>query len=266
MKHIEIHITEHCNLKCKYCYHYSCIADKEFYDLDKFKQDMKQMSKVFDKKLFHLQLLGGEPLLNPQINEYVKISRKYFPKTKIGITTNSILLDDMDESFWKTLNKNNVSIAPSIYPIEINWKSILDKAKKYDVKLYASYKTEEEITKDNIEKYKTTYFSKVNLVQGGCSDTLHQLNCKKKFIRYVMQDGKLYICPTVAYIRHLNKKFNTDFIVSEDDYLNLYKIKNINEVKDFLQAPSIPFCKYCKRGVEKVKWENSSVHTISEWT
>ncbi len=266
MKHIEIHIAEHCNLKCKHCYHFSCIAQKEFYDLDKFKQDMKQMSFVFKRRLSHLQLLGGEPLLNPQINEYVKISRKYFPNTRIGITTNGILLDDMNESFWKTLNENDVSIVPSIYPIKINWKSILDKAEKYDVKLYASYKTNEKLTQDNIEKNRKTSFSKIKLRQKGSNDTVHQLNCKKRFIRYVMQEGKLYICPTVAYIRHLNKKFNTNFVVTEDDYLDLYKIKNTNEIKTFLEKPSLHFCKYCERGIEKVKWENSEEHTLSEWT
>ena len=63
IKHIEVHLAEHCNLNCKYCLHFSNIADKEFYDLDKFRQDMKRMSEVFDKKVGHLQLLGGEPLL-----------------------------------------------------------------------------------------------------------------------------------------------------------------------------------------------------------
>ena len=61
MNHIEVHIAEHCNLNCKYCCHFSCIAEKEFYDLDKFKQDMNRMSHVLNKQLMDLQLLGGEP-------------------------------------------------------------------------------------------------------------------------------------------------------------------------------------------------------------
>ena len=62
------------------------------------------MSYVFNAQLAELPLLGGEPLLNPEINEYIKISRKYFPKTRISIITNATLLNDMDENFWKILN------------------------------------------------------------------------------------------------------------------------------------------------------------------
>ena len=126
MNHVEVHLAEHCNLNCKYCCHFSCIAQKEFYDLDKFRQDMTKMSSLFNKQLLDLQLLGGEPLLNPEINEYVKHSREVFPRTLISIITNATLLDSMGEDFWKTLNENNVNIVPSIYPVKINWASIFE--------------------------------------------------------------------------------------------------------------------------------------------
>ena len=80
-----------------------------------------------------------------------------------------------------------------------------------------------------------------------------------------MYDGKLYPCSPVAFIRHLNKKFNTNFIVAKDDYLDIYKIKNLNEIEEFLNKPRFTFCNYCNSG-EMYKWETTPEHTLSEWT
>ncbi len=267
LNRIEVHITEHCNLSCKYCGHFSSIAEKEFYDLDKFKQDMKRMSFILNKQLPCIQLLGGEPLLNPQINEYVNVTKKYFPETTIDILTNAILLDDMDDSFWKTLKTNNLRLVPSIYPIKINWASILDKAKKYDVGIYGNVLTGEMLTVNNIEKFRIKSFFKLVLSLNSGGDINEILKCKPKFSPASMHNGKLYPCYATAYIRHLNKKFNTNFIVSEGDYLDLYKVKDIREVEKFVKKQAFPFCKkYCKQVNGKLKWESSKEHTLSEWT
>ena len=224
---------------------------------------MKQMSFVFKKQLIEMPILGGEPLLNPDINKYIKIARQYFPKTLITLVTNAILLDDMDEKFWKTLNENNVYMIPTIYPIKINWKSILDKAKKYNVDIYAGAYGGEKLTLDNIENYRVKTFNKMNLNKK--REKVKQ-SCGKQFVCISMHFGKLYPCVTIAYVRHLNKKFNTNFVVTEDDYIDLYKVKDINEVKEKILTTSVlPFCEYCRKKPTEMKWESSEEHTLSEW-
>ena len=81
-----------------------------------------------------------------------------------------------------------------------------------------------------------------------------------------MYDGKLYPCFAIAYIRHLNKKYNKNFKVTKDDYLDLYNIKELSEVKRFLKRPYYSFCRYCMFESSQYKWENSPNHDISEWT
>ena len=81
LRHVEIHLVEHCNLNCKYCSHFSSIAKKEFYNLNEFKKDMARLAKVTNKKIKNIQLLGGEPLLHPNINEMMKFVRRKFPYT-----------------------------------------------------------------------------------------------------------------------------------------------------------------------------------------
>ena len=265
MHHVGIHIAEHCNLSCKYCCHFSCIAQKEFYDLDKFKQDIDRMSFVFDKKLAELQLFGGEPLLNPQINKYIELSRQYFPKTRINIITNATLLDEMDKTFWETLNKTDTNIIPSIYPVKINWKSVLDKAEKYNVGIYGYYDCKERLKADKIEKYRRQTFKKIKLAKN-LNSNINKDTCIMRPRCNNMYDGKLYPCTVIAYIRHFNKRFNTDFEISQNDYIDLYKINNLKEIEKFLSTNQFPFCKYCIPDFKEVNWETSYKHTIDEWT
>ncbi len=265
MKHIEVHVAEHCNLNCKHCCHFSSIAEKEFYDLDKFRQDMDRMSYLLRRRLFDFHLLGGEPLLNPQINEYAKISRQFFPKTRISIITNGILLDKMDKSFWKTLNENRINIVPSLYPIKIKWKSVLKKAEKYNVGIYNYYDCKQKLTLEYLEHHHKNIFYKMTLKESGYTG-VDKIQCIKRRKCNNMSDGKLYPCYFMAYIRHLNKKFNTDFKITDKDYLDIYKIEDAGEIKKFLQMHrEYPFCKYCSCNYTDVKWENSPKHTIDEW-
>ncbi len=268
IKRIEIHLAEHCNLSCKYCSHFSCLAEKEFYNFGKFKKDMEKISSIFNKNLRELKLLGGEPLLNPRINEYVKVSRKCFPDTRISILTNAILLDDMDEKFWKTLNKNNVNIKPSIYPVKINWKSILDKAEKYDVGIYGNVDTGEKLTLDNIEKFQVKTFFKFNFSENIANEDDDEVKCRPLYIPYTMYEGRLYRCFAAAYIRHLNKKFNTNYTLSEGDYIDIHKMKDNNDMVRFARASCYftPCCRYCGKPTFGLKWENISEHSLSEWT
>ena len=47
MDYFEIHLVEHCNLKCKACDNYSSIAEEEYLDIENFENDMKRMRELF---------------------------------------------------------------------------------------------------------------------------------------------------------------------------------------------------------------------------
>lgn len=264
--HVEIHLTEHCNLNCKYCSHLSPIAEESFYDVKQYEKDMEALANAMTGgRLRHLQLLGGEPLLHPDINKILEISAKYMPTTDIDMLTNGVLLDNMEPDFWKTLADNNIVICPSIYPIKLNWDSILNKAKKYGVEVMhdgRDYKIGKREVSHPIKK-----FYKVDLDLEG-KQTTKQPNCKfSGCCNYI--NGKLYRCFLASNIIHFNKKFGTNLEVTEDDYADIYKINDINKLFAYSEKwkENYPFCRYCKSIGEKyVKWECSDKHDISEWT
>ena len=119
----QVHLTFHCNLKCKGCSHFSSLAEKRHLDIKIFEKDLQRLSRLGKKHIRKIDLLGGEPLLHPEINVLMKIARKYFPKTQIVLLTNGILLPAMPNDFWKTCKKNKIIVIISYYPIEIDIKT-----------------------------------------------------------------------------------------------------------------------------------------------
>ena len=88
----EIQLAEHCNLNCAGCNHFSSIADPEFVDVGEFEREVKRMGELFDHECERFYLIGGEPLLHPQIITLMKIARDNFSKGNITIFTNGTLL------------------------------------------------------------------------------------------------------------------------------------------------------------------------------
>ncbi len=133
----EVHIAEHCNLNCQCCTHFSPLAEPEFLPLDDYEKDMKRMSELTTGKINvgSVHILGGEPLLNKNCTKYLELARKYFPNSVIRLITNGILLPQQPEEFWKVLSVNNITLAPTKYPIDINWKKIQDYCNQYKIKL-----------------------------------------------------------------------------------------------------------------------------------
>jgi hypothetical protein len=80
-----------------------------------------------------------------------------------------------------------------------------------------------------------------------------------------LQDGKLYTCVTVPYIKFFNNYFEQKLKADEKDCIDIYKANNMDEIFAFLAKP-VPFCRYCnikaiKRGLE---WKTSK-NEMAEW-
>ena len=63
MNYLEHHITDHCNLKCRGCSHFSPLAQEWFESVEDFKKDFSQLASLMPVNI--IRLMGGEPLLHP---------------------------------------------------------------------------------------------------------------------------------------------------------------------------------------------------------
>lgn len=89
--YLETNIIDSCNLNCKGCSHFaSLFTDDDFYDAETFESDVKAISEKFD--VIRFRLLGGEPFKKDNLLDYVRVAKKYFPKTHVHLVTNGLLI------------------------------------------------------------------------------------------------------------------------------------------------------------------------------
>lgn len=246
---VDIHLTEHCNLNCQCCNHFSQLAEPEFANIEAFERDIKRLSELSNGEVNIIHLMGGEPLLNPNCEIFFELTRKYFDKTEIKLVTNGILLLKQSDSFWQSMKDNNIILAPTKYPIKIDWDKIKSICESMDIKL---------IFFDDENVIKTSCYNPLNL-EGNEPPEWNFRNCYPANNCLQLYNGKLYTCFEPAYIRHFNKFFNKNIPVSVNDYIDIHKARNYQEILQFLAKP-IPFCKYCdvKNRKDGITWKTST--------
>ena len=160
-----IAITNVCNLKCQYCFAEDMIQEEtKNMTIDRFIEIINFIEKTSN----HFGIIGGEPTLNPNFKDFLKITRDWCNKTHGSATlfTNGIELekylndlgtqvhclintnapDKMDSKKWNKLNhcldeiydkglfRNQVSLGVNLYPLRKDYKFILDLLQKYELK------------------------------------------------------------------------------------------------------------------------------------
>ena len=69
-----VDIVDHCNLNCKCCGHFSPLAQKSFLDKETFEKDICRLYELLNGNIHCLELMGGEALLHPQLEDFITIT------------------------------------------------------------------------------------------------------------------------------------------------------------------------------------------------
>ncbi len=249
---LEVLLAAHCNLKCRYCARFSCIADKEFYEFDQIVKDLRALKKN-KLNVTCLSLSGGEPLLHPRIIDICRIIRLLFPKIAITIFTNGKDINRMSERFWKTLGMCGVNIIYTKYErSDIDYDEVIELCKKHGIKQFNVC----EVAKETLESGRSA-MSANRLNPKGLSKNYYRnkMGCLEDCP--TIFKGHIYQCGKVAFIHILNKKFNNQFEVVDADKLPVEQATTDNYI-EFMKKGT-PFCRYCNCSPsEEHPWENSN--------
>lgn len=251
----EVDIVAHCNLNCRCCSQFSCIAEEEFIDIGEMERDFQRLSILFQGEVGHLYLIGGEPLLHPQINKCMHIARHYFPLGKIAVFTNGLLLLKVAEAFWQSCRENRITIIVTKYPIELDYDWIINKAKAENVAFEFFGSSQD---------YK--YMTNLGLDLEGRQDIAVSFsNCVEANNCIKLSKGRLYTCTRPVAIHRFNNYFEKHLEVSENDSIDIYKVDTKEEILKRLAEP-IPFCRYCDvLGERKAMEWGQTQKKIEEW-
>lgn len=251
-----VDIVSHCNLNCKCCGHFSPLATPEFLDVVEFQKDLERIAHLTNGEIDRLELMGGEPLLHPQICDFIRISRNLFPDAEINICTNGILLADQTVEFYETCASKEVAIAISNYPIQLPWDRIEEIRKKHKIKIYLVNTSGSD---------KRLWFKNHRDLTGSQDIESNFDNCPWGNNCVILEHGKLATCVLPFKAPYFNKFYLTDtFEITSSDYIDIYKAESIDEILTFLASP-IKFCRYCKpMDDELIEW-GTSKKSIEEW-
>lgn len=251
----EVDIASHCNLNCKGCSQFSCIADEEFVDVDLLEKDFKRLGEIFSNICERIYLIGGEPLLHSQIIDCIKIARKYFPIGKIHIYTNGLLLKQQSEIFWNSCRENKIGIIVTKYPINADYTEMekLCKDNGVSISIIGDSRRDKVMTSIGLD------------LQGKQDKEWSFRNCYEANECIKLKDGKLYTCTRPVAIYKFNKYFNQKLQVCEEDFIDIYEQCDAESILQKLATP-IEFCRYCDVCKEKMNmvWGQTE-KDIKEW-
>lgn len=249
----EVDVARHCNLNCRGCLHYSPLTKPQFLDIEVFHKDIRQIHELFGQNVARVMFIGGEPLLCPNITDFIKLSRKYFHDAVLLIITNGTLVRSMSEDFWRICKEYDVTFYLSPYPLDIDYielnKFILEKGIKSEL----------------APVFNGRFFLWPFDFSGQQNPRESFINCLSANKCITLRDGRLSTCGTIAYIDTFNEYFGTKMFPTEDDYIDIYKAQSAEEILKFLAKP-VPFCRYCDVSRRHdVPWGRSKKE-ITEWS
>jgi len=260
VENLDVHVINSCNLKCFGCNH---LADYG-YGGPFAAEEIVQWIRPWKKRLYfkRINLLGGEPLLNPDLKDICMAYRKFFPaqETKLRIVTNGILIK---KCLWlkELIQEHHVHIQLSPHVLTAKATrarhiaqvkeglSLLEKwaagapnrietkwAAPVDVKKRLNFQVFYQGSGNNIKPFE----------HGDIVGSKKHCTCKT----LQLYKSHLYKCAPIAYIKEVLSKIGRANDPDWEPYLKykpLYPECSSAELKQFMEQQPLPewTCKMC---------------------
>jgi len=225
LKHIEYEIVDHCNLRCQNCTKFSYLKEKRNLSLSQIKQDFIKINDRF--KLDEFTILGGEPLLHPEIIGIILAAKKIFTDTKLKIISNGTTFLKKSPLFYNILASSKILIEISKYDLKLDYNKMKDLSRSLGINFRF------------IDKPVFTEF--VN--NEGTSNPQNSFKaCRDSFFCPNFRDEMLYTCGFAYSSKFLS---NNNYISKKALDLGISIYASNNEILSYLNRP-VSTCSFCK--------------------
>lgn len=182
LPYVEVPVTDLCNLNCKGCL-FACnaMAGNNHINKDQIVRDAVRMKELFED-IPWIRILGGEPLMHPDIIEIMDRFRNIYTDSEIDLCTNGLLIPKMPDIFFESLRKNKITLHISGYKPTYYMLDAIDAKLKKEKIIYSILK------RDTFLKYYT--------IAPDNSENKNFLNCIASGCRELYQ-GRLIRCSAV---------------------------------------------------------------------
>ena len=284
LKYAEVYITNVCNYSCTHCQSLNNFAFKGHYRWNEYENEYRRLSDQLD--IDQIQIIGGEPTLNPDFEKWVEEISKLWPNSKLQISTNGSRLDKLTKEIYQILLKHKGTLWITCHDMQL-YDGFLDFSKTFLNKIVSDnvsnddWKREYERSKtDPTVKLKT--ISRTIIDENGVevildwsqsfvSSVIDLLDNQSLTMKYnsdpvqahdicyfknchQINKGKVYKCPLVSVLPDFLDQFDVN--MSADDRTLAYSYEPLtadNNVSEFVKAISDPIsqCKFCPANYTK---------------
>jgi hypothetical protein len=238
----EINAVDHCNLKCTDCDHAAPAMIPNFSDPGVVFRDLSLLSKSY--KAGVLKIIGGEPLLHPDLLSLIRAVRASGICNNIILVTNGTLLHQTGGDIWDALDKVEISVYPETRKLlDMHMPIIQQNAKKHKVRL----------SRDLYDYFRIPV-SLVGTNNMSLTQRIFKTCLRARFWGcQSIYEGYFFKCPQCIYIpRILDQSVACDYkkdgirITSDSNFQ--HTLKNYLMSKEPLNA-----CRYCLGGIGKLR-------------
>ncbi len=104
---VELHVVEHCNLRCAQCCNVSPYLPERAMSVAEVRATCERLREVVRPDV--LKIMGGEPLLHPDVGGLLRAVRESGVAPRIRLFTNGLLLRTLDDDAFAALDELTVS-------------------------------------------------------------------------------------------------------------------------------------------------------------
>ena len=244
---LEYHVAHGCNLSCQQCSHYSNfhVAGK-LPTIEDAEADYAKWSHRLKPRRF--ALLGGEPLLNPQIIEHIKLARKHWSDSNLMLVTNGFFLHRFPK-LPAVLVDTNCRLEVSQHGSHDNYLKRFREVKR----LVWRWREEHPGIQIKIRRSHRGWMRQYKVENGkpmpfdSKPDAAFKV-CMQKTCTQLVGGGLLAKCPALAYFAQLETKLNLHNLPQWQlfrDYKAIMPDATDDELRTFIETKAIPQCGLC---------------------
>lgn len=235
---IEIHAADHCVQRCKMCSHAADMAPKKLYGPEDY---VKSFERLKEKgiKIKQIEILGGEPFINPRLEEIVDMARNF---------TDSVAI--MSNMFWLK-SFYDIDVRASIFDkiqvlVSTFYEPLVEKCGGYDKTMYLFGRLKHRWQKiDYVSFVNGIVTSFASFEFSDEPKPIIRSKCAFRGCKQLLHDGRVLGCCAARRVMYTRPEIidvfdlNTDF--DPKDFIKWYYRKTIN------------LCNYCSIATEGLK-------------
>jgi organic radical activating enzyme len=234
VSHLGVPAVQHCNLRCAACSHAAPLLPKSFVSPDQLKDDLEKLSQHL--RVGEFRILGGEPLLHPNLGDLIEVVRRSKISSSICLVTNGVLIHTLDPVLWKSLDRLWVSFYPGIRT-GMPQAEISQRCKDYRVKF----------TPLVIDHFQQKLLNEYNDDEELVRKIFQKCNEAQAWRCYTILDGYFFRCAIAPQTKIRLAIAGQNYLGYQIDGLDIQDRKNLRRrLKDYaFSKQPLGACHYC---------------------